>query len=490
MAMQRVQKYSFFPLIVGIWILVSIAWISMYPLRTVEAQTVRPNIMIIFDTSGSMQWGVNGNTLNIADSQGRKYGSHEDSRLAIAKSVVTDVLNETKTLANYGLMTFLQTHYNLTSPSKGYFPYYKAYNGTTVTKTMYFSMQDLNVSRYIVGGVPNQKACSGYPCYEPVNSFEYNGVTYTLRSANNSRYQRDVGESGRKDVDHDYCSPCGYECMFTDPDDGIAYTWRYQGSYYAYEEMPVANYTFYHFKKYYGRQFKALGTEDLDGGCNRLVDPNDVFVYYSGRNNIDFYYPNVAPWDPTLWGYNYPVGAIGPYDTNRGGVVLVPFSFSSDQDDQDAKVNDILQWMGPQTAGGLIATGYTPTGSTLSNYTTASGYYNDFREYFLAEVDPNDPLESRRNYILFITDGEPTPSSEGTLAISNAENLYKDYNITVYMVGFGSDTAGSAILDYIAQAGGCPIKSDGHFAYYANNAEELRASLRKIIYEASEDEAL
>ena len=82
--------------------------------------------------------------------------------------------------------------------------------------------------------------------------------------------------------------------------------------------------------------------------------------------------------------------------------MLVPFSFSSNQDDQDMKVNDILQWMGPQTAGGLIATGYTPTGSTLSNYTNAKDYYNDFKEYFLAEVDSNDPLESRRNCILFI----------------------------------------------------------------------------------------
>ena len=489
MAMRRVQKYSFFPFMTGIWILVSFGLITMWPLKTVEAQTVRPNIMIIFDTSGSMQWDINGSVLNIADSQGRRYGSHEDSRLSIAKNVMTDVLNETRTLANFGLMTFLQTHFNLTSPSIGYFTYYKAYNGPTVTKTIYFSMQDLNKSQYTVGGVPNQKASSGSPCYEPVNSFEYNGVSYTLRSANDSRYQRDVGESGKKELDHDYCSPCGYECMFVDPDDGIPYTWQYQGSYYEYEEMPVASYTFYHFKKYYGRQFKALGTEDLDGGCNRPVYPNDVFVYYSGRNNIDFYYHITAPWNPTWW-VIFPVGAIGVYDTYRGGVVLVPFSFSGDQDDQDAKVDDILQWMGPQTSGGLIATGYTPTGSTLSNSTTASGYYNDFKEYFLAEVDPNDPLESRKNFILFITDGEPTPSSEGNMAITHAEDLYKDYDITVYMVGFGADTAGSAILDYIAQAGGCPMKPDGHFAYYANNAEDLRASLRTIIYEASEVETL
>ena len=177
----------------------------------------------------------------------------------------------------------------------------------------------------------------------------------------------------------------------------------------------------------------------------------------------------------------YPVGATEPDDTNRGGVVLVPFSFSSDQDDQDMKVNDILQWMGPQTAGGLIATGYTPTGSTLSNDTTAKGYYNDFKEYFLAEVNPNDPIENRRNCILFITDGEPTPLSEGNMAITNAMHLYQDYEIRVYMVGFGSDAAESAIIDEIAEAGGCPLKPDGHYAYYANNAEELRASLRDII---------
>lgn len=477
MAMQRIREYSVSPLITGVWILVSIGLIRMWPLKTVEAKTIRPNIMIIFDTSGSMQWDVNGLTLDIPDSQGRKYGSHEDSRLSITKSVITDVLNETRTLANFGLMTFLQTHYNLTSSSNGYFPYYKAYNGSTVTKTMYFSKEVLNINQYTVDGVSDQKASSGSPCYKPVNSFEYNGINYTLRAVNNSKYQRDVGDSGKKEVDHDYCSPCGNKCMFADPDDGITYKWLYQGSYYEYEEMPVASYTIYHFKKYYGRQFKALGTEDLNGGCNLPVDPDDVFVYYSGVNNIDFLYPNTAPW---AWPI-YPVGATYADDTNRGGVVLVPFSFSSDQDDQEMKVNDILQWMGPQTAGGLIATGYTPTGSTLSNDTTAKGYYNDFKEYFLAEVNPNDPIENRMNCILFITDGEPTPLSEGNMAITNAMHLYQDYEIRVYMVGFGSDAAGSATIDDIAEAGGCPLKSDGHYAYYANNAEELRASLRDII---------
>ena len=150
MAMQRIREYSFSPLITGVWILVSIGLIKMWPLKTVEAKTIRPNIMIIFDTSGSMQQDVNGATLDIPDSQGRKYGSHEDSRLSITKSVITDVLNETKTIANFGLMTFLQTHYNLTSTSNGYFPYYKAYNGPTVTKTMYFSKQVLNISQYTV----------------------------------------------------------------------------------------------------------------------------------------------------------------------------------------------------------------------------------------------------------------------------------------------------------------------------------------------------
>ncbi|MGA1863735.1 MAG: PilC/PilY family type IV pilus protein [bacterium] len=491
--MQRVKKYSIFLCIVGIVILFSTSWAKMFPLSIVKDLTVRPNIMIIFDTSGSMQRDVNGGLLDKGDSEGRKFGSHEESRLAIAKSVISDVLNKTKSIANFGLMTFLQTHYNYTTPSKGYFTYYKASTGSKVKKIKYFSWQDLNRSRYMIKGEKNQKASSGEPCYEPVNSFEYNGIIYTLISSYNSKYRRNLGKGKgeaegnwkSKDVDHGYCDSCGYNCVFSDPYDGISYTWRYQGSYYEYEEMPAASTQYYYFKKYYGQQFKADGTEDQNGGCDLKVDPNDVFIYYSGRDDIDFYYSSVASWGVPKWGYNYPVGTLTSDAVYRGGVLLVPFSFSSYQTDQDIKVNDILQWMAPQNDGGLIATGYTPTGSTLSNKTVVKEYYNDFKEYFLAEVDINDPLDCRRNYVLFITDGEPTPSSEADLAIANADDLFRNYNIRVYMVGFGSDTAGSATLDKIAKAGGCPFKSDGHYAYYASNAEELTASLKRIIYEAS-----
>ena len=410
--MRESKKYSIFLCIFGIGVLISTSWAKMFPLSIVKDLTARPNIMIIFDTSGSMQRDVNGGFLDEEDSEGRKYGSHKDSRLAIAKSVITDVLNETKTIANFGLMTFLQTHYNYTTPEKGYFAYYKAYTGSTVKKTEYFSRQDLDRNRYMIDGKKNQKASSGDPDYKPVNSFDYNGVRYTLRSYNNSRYRRNQSKWGKKDVDHNYCTPCGYDCIFNDPDDGITYTWRYQGSYYEYEEMPAETSTYYYFKKYYGQQFKADGTEDLNGGCNLEVNPNDVFIYYRGRDDIDFYYSTITTWDVSKFGYNYPVGTLPADSEYRGGIVLVPFSFSSDQAQQDAKINDILQWMGPQNAGRLIATGYTLTGSTLSNSIVVDEYYNDFKEYFLAEVDTNDPLYCRTNFVLFITDGKPTPSSE------------------------------------------------------------------------------
>ena len=815
----------------GIGILASSAWAKMDLVDVMEKQYVRPNILLILDTSGSMRRDVNGLELDTLDSKGRIQGDHIDSRMSIAKEVITEAINETKEFVNLGLMSFKQTHFNFTSNQIGYFPYYRPALDSSITETLYFSRQQLDQAKYTVSGAQNQRANSGPPNFTPVNSFIYHGVTYTLKSSNNSKYRRwSPSLEEHLYIDRNYNA---YQSVFQDPNNSYNFTWTYQGSYYEYTrydslmtpldhemqyydssagkviawvrvpllkhdedtvlyifygnssissptenpsavwdqqyeavlhlqesgsgnddeykdstgnghhgtggglagsgdstktpyrltgkfgycqsfhyngtddlirldavddaawtgvtveawlspdddgddrifgknwgtgheeqtfllrkkgddigcrmrtdldnnggynfsgltygdswyhvatswnasdnklkvykngvklgettlsgthlyatppideptignlpqggkglcgeiqevrlskvarsdawmktsynnqnapstfytvedcmldtgdfsrckkitihhemvesgvdlydfpllvdiqdtELSTSNYVtnsngydilfkqlaledLYYFEEYYGKQFVSDGTEDDNGGASMQVDPNIVFHYYPGDDGVDFKYDTTVSWTSTTC----PVGAKDYDVTDPGGVLLVPLSFSTDQSVQDEKVNEILRWMGPSNNGGLIATGYTPTGSTLKNANPDPNYYDDAYSYFVNEVIPNDPLSCRKNFIIFVTDGEPKPVTEGTTAAEAAETLYDLKDITVYMVGFGSDTSGSTTLDTIAQNGGSPLKEDGHYAYFAEDRDALAQAIKKIIFAVS-----
>ncbi|MGA1842137.1 MAG: PilC/PilY family type IV pilus protein [bacterium] len=453
-------------------IIIPSAKAKMRPLRIIDNLLVRPNILIIFDTSGSMQRDPNCKVLNTADSKGRKYGAHEDSRLAIAKSVVFDVLNETRRIANFGLMTFNQTHYGLSSAAKGYYTYYRAGSGPLEYNYKYCSKEFLRSPIFTVNEKPRQMANDGDPNYRPIDSFTHQRMTYTLKSTDNSVYHRRV--KGKDHIlDHNYC---GFLCEIADPNTGILYTWEYKGSYYGWMEVPKNDQLVY-FNEYYGPQFISDGTEE----CSICpVDPNEVFIYYQGYNDVDFLYSEYATFPSP-----YPVEVPDETSKDQGGILIVPFSFSGEQEDQDIVVDKIQQWMGPQNDGGLIATGSTPTGSTLKNATLDTDFYNDAYSYFVNDVFVKDTLWCRNNYILLITDGEPTPAEEITGAISAASSLFNDTNVTVYVVGFGAETVGSTILDKIANSGGSPLKSDSHYAYYTKDRESLKEAIKKVIYQAA-----
>ncbi|MDD5222773.1 MAG: hypothetical protein PHE84_02180 [bacterium] len=190
--------------------------------------------------------------------------------------------------------------------------------------------------------------------------------------------------------------------------------------------------------------------------------------------------------------------------------------------------------------GGSCTGGYCDgTGSpgTATNTCTYAGSYyipagvltayNDAFHYFKNEVIHDDPMAKngcRKNYIILVTDGEPNGPPTGSETCDSAlrpsgnesdcpgntgygscgsptGNASKcaAYDLShlavgvggrstpviTYVVGFGAATAGSALLDAIAQQGGSPLKSDGHYAYYASDAAALEDSLRAIINEAA-----
>ncbi|MGA1869548.1 MAG: PilC/PilY family type IV pilus protein [bacterium] len=258
-------------------------------------------------------------------------------------------------------------------------------------------------------------------------------------------------------------------------------------------EAPSSELPLYHFAEYYGKTFTADGTESAgDGAGNSVtITADECFRYYGGHDNINF---KVHEDWPTWNDSDNVFGAKQTYDSDRGGMLLVPFSFGTPEEEV-LSADEILEWMRPSNDGGLVAIGATPTGSTLKNSiadnTSTTPYFDDAYAYYKAVTDPSDPLDEiscRHNYVLFITDGEPTPDSEKTAAESAAAALYSDCNVVTYMIGFGSDVMdedAKATLNAIAKAGHSPLRDSGDYAYYADTKEGLVNSIRRIIYEAA-----
>lgn len=470
---------------------------KMDPLHVLDERLVRANILILLDTSGSMQLDPNGNVLDTPDAEGRYYTAHENSRMAIAKSTVIQVLNELRDVANFGLMSLKQTHFKNADTSKGYFPYFKIITGQkSVSGTAYFSRHALKRPIYTVNGVTRQQANSGTPCFEPVPAFVLNGISYTLCSVNNSLYSR-RGGGKNQDIKYNYCKEAwhpypvycnggqGQFCVLEDPKDKKLYEWNYQGSFYDYYTYDINDLSkVVYFSEYYGPAFVATGREDENGGASVSVDPNEKFVYFQGVEGINFKYPEAATWTD-----QYPIGAPGLIETTRGGTLLVPFSYSTDPIVQGANVDRIAEWMNPPKFGGLISLGHDYLGSALLNANPDANYFDDAYSYFVNEVLENDPQSCRKNFILIVTDGSPSPGWQEFLeeasGIIATLTLYPQLNIQIFVIGFGADTDGSQNLDLLAKLGGAPQRENGHYAFFVSDITSLINAIRDSIYEAS-----
>lgn len=526
----------------GLAVAVPLALARMDPLREIKAQIKRPNMLIILDTSGSMSWRPQDSTVVGGDTS--------TSRLYLAKRVINNTIRDNHNLLNFGLMTYAQTHYQVTSTTKGYFPYYLG-SSTSTTKSIFFTDNQLKDWGFFT-------LTSG-----PAATFTRSGTAYTLKSTNNSQFRRGywffifwiwVTTDHSYNYSGDHCTELSGNvyCTFS------GYTWEYRGSYYTYEERTVTS-TLNYFTQYYGRQF---------------VQGSNYYVYYTFPND----YMNSST----------PIN----YIDDTGGILLE--RISTDPAVQETKYNRIASWMNLQNEGGLVARGNTPTGLTLKNnntdplteklFTNADGtspligdgtasppstvtwggktwtrvaagtgggnsnysggscgrhdwvgktyscgffctctfagayynealalpLYNDAFSYFKNEVIANDDVSKagcRKNFILLVTDGEPNgpainsttcnPSSWRTSGDPSASKCaaYDLFHLSVggsstpvvtYVIGFGADTTGSANLDSIAQQGGSPLKADGHYAYFAGNEAELTNAIQTIINEAAQ----
>ena len=113
----------------------------------------------------------------------------------------------------------------------------------------------------------------------------------------------------------------------------------------------------------------------------------------------------------------------------------------------------------------------TPLAATLA----------DARKYFESYIaqDPYSLGGCRKNYIILLTDGNETAGGDPVAEAANLQHLVvngEEHPVKVYVIGFGLDDASKATLDAIAEAGGGSLHGtppDQHYAYFANNVEEL-----------------
>ena len=202
------------------------------------------------------------------------------------------------------------------------------------------------------------------------------------------------------------------------------------------------------------------------------------------------------------------------------GAVRVRSSVADDPAVQAAKLSSILSWMEDGADGGLIGTRNTPIGPTLYYRGTspAAGPANSIYHYYQCLEAPScaslpsycsgsgitcdNDAHCRDNYVLFMTDGEPTapytdasncssatcrtnPRTCNCSATAAAYDLLNgDPSVKTFMVGFGGDlqtVSAQNTLRNIAKAGGTCRDGADDFAscvYAASDTPTLVAALK------------
>jgi hypothetical protein len=393
------------------------------------------------------------------------------SRMIVAKRVISGIVSSYYKTVNFALMPFFQA----TPEYPTAYSYYTYYPTTgTVTTT--------NLVRYL-----DRDQLSAYSCWTkqtgPSASCTLGGVTYTRRDNPNSRYKVRTGGDSFLLSDANWCNSLW--CPVTGG------TGHYQGSYYTFADP------------------------------NATIDTSKPVLYktsYLGKTitvgtTKYIYWDPIADWKNkgNVYGVNNgsgPVDTKGPWtnscgEVSNGGLAdstVGPFmDTTNDPVKAQAMAQAILAKMDKAALGGLVASGYTPTGCSLSFGTSAAKTdYNNALSY-MKKVKTGDTMPCRDNYVLLITDGNPNrgfdnscesaacaaadPTNAGCQcqAVKGAQELAAN-GIKVFAVGFSSEmktTKGQTVLNNIARAGGTGS------AFFAVREQELEDAIVAAIYQAA-----
>ena len=388
------------------------------------------------------------------------------SRLVLAKRVISGIVSSYYDSVNFGLMTFYQDNY---------YPYYPLTGPPTANTLTRFLDRDL---------------LETFNCWNkktgPTATCTVDGMLYTRRATNDSRYRIRTGGNNFTTVDQNWCGSrwCGLV-----PQDGTGY---YVGSYYTYNHPTVTPSTITTpvIKSSY------LGKTIVVGGVNYAYwDPptemrNENNVY---GNSMD---PEpLAAGDPAP---NYCCATCG----GRADATVAPFMDTSD-DPVIARnmAFAIIKKMDKAGLGGLGAEGFTPTGCTLAFGSSAEATDTNNALSYLQKVKTTDPLQNcRNNYVLLVTDGSPNraydtacnsaacsaanPTAAGCTcqAVKAAQSL-ASAGILTFVVGFSTavtDAYTATTLNNIAKAGGT------NTALFAVQESQLRDHIVNAIYQAAQ----
>ena len=455
-------------LLVGVALLPSAGLARVNPLRVITERSLRAEILIVLDTSGSMAWHPSPAYLVGGDCQGNREGSVDlcgdglcsgtegsfatpcpadcptgtpysytpgatpacnpdtprISRISMVKRVLRNLLPDLRKSASFGLVTFAQS---------GYFRYYPALaTGTPHPTTVFLSRSEMEA----IGAWDQTNSA-------PQASFTRAGTSYSLLSSAGLTMDRDslyAREDSLATENRFRWSAAGMTHS-----DG-AHTWLYRGSYYTYQQLPA------------------------DTSAPQLVTEYKGPQYTDGAGQV-WVYHRFAP------GYSDQ-----GISASSSGTVVEPLISSEDQAAHDQQLRGIVARMNLAQNGGIWAWGGTPTGPAIQ---TAEAHFFARQSgagiFAAAGADP--AAVCRPRFVLLLTDGQ---SNSGSSPITAARDLYNNpafgaNHIKTVVVGLpGLPSSAVNELDRIADMGDDGKDNNSTTALFADN----EGSLSKVLQEA------
>lgn len=440
------------------------------PLKVITERSLRSEIIIVMDTSGSMAWQPSPAYAVGADCGGERTGtvdlcgdglcsgtegsaanpcptdcpvashytstpgstpacnpSHvHSSRIYMVKRVLRNLLPQLRKSASFGLVTFSQS---------GYYTYYRAQEGEPRKVSLFFSATEMNQ----LGAWDNHTE-------RPRTHFTHLGNTYTLLSSAGLSVTQD-SLYGRED-------DMSVERRFRWQDAGMTHingglTWKYRGSYYSYAMRPVDINQKSSLDTYQGPQF-------TDG-------VGQTWIYHR---------------------FNYQYTSQGII-AGSSGMIREPLSPESSQAAQDQVLYRILGQMNLAANGGLWAWGGTPTGSAIE---TAKEHYlhRQIGSGSFSSAGPDPAAACRPRFVLLLTDGQSNQGSSPAAATASLYNnaAFSQNPIKTLVVGLPGLPA-SAIneLDHTADMGDDGIANSSKTAFFANDETALMTVLTDAFLE-------
>jgi hypothetical protein len=460
-----------------------------YVLRALGSGDVRPRILFVVDTSGSMSWRANQWNQQCDWDDCETQTDTRESRISAARRIINNVISKSGETASFALMTFDQHDPPTWTPSL-------CSGGRRFTWVTYY----------------------GYFVWSQLWTHPGINGTWRLCQGNEQRpypYMRwdDLGVN----------SPIASNNQTGDipPSPLIGSTPQHSNNAYRGVQW---------FPKFMGVRTQLNASTDPD---RAILDRTygDYGADSVNRNaNVwghDFYYWPYVDGFPQYAGY-----VLWPYDSghNRGGVVgensavleaklYAPFYLDLSEsgipeadwgpEDADAAMDAVLAKTAPLIEGGVDAAGGTPWASVIGTATgtypraNTEGSHRSVASYLNFVTEESGGGICAPTSAVLLTDGVPSPSSEG------GPNLYRrlaalrnDLGIKTYVVGFFQST-GEINNMACAAAGGCdgfscyspcddgaaddwdtcanPADPGGGCAYMANSSDELAEVLTSIV---------